>query len=111
MGTGYQGSLPTVANTSCVDAVALQPSDLQLTLPTGLFCLHTAGSILSVLLSGLLRRGGLNQWRIAGTVLRTVTEAQSVGPLCCSTEATPPLPPTSLDRSSSRAPLRHLPSD
>lgn len=58
VGTGYQESLTTVANTSCVDAVALQPSDLQLTLPTGLFCLHTAGSILSVLLSGLLRRGG-----------------------------------------------------
>lgn len=109
MGTGYQKSLPTVADPGCVDAVALQPCDLQLTLPTGLFCLHTAGSILSVLLSGLL--GGLNQWQIAGTVLRTVTGAQSVGPLCCSTEATPPFPPAPLDRSSSRAPLRHLPSD
>lgn len=58
MGTGYQEPLTTVANTIRVDAVALQPSDLQLTLPTGLFCLHTAGSILSVLLSGLLRVGG-----------------------------------------------------
>lgn len=59
MGTGYQKSLSTVADTGCVDAVALQPCDLQLTLPTGLFCLHTAGSILSVLLSGLLGGGGL----------------------------------------------------
>lgn len=32
----------TVANSSAVEAVALQPCDLQLTLPTGLFCLHAA---------------------------------------------------------------------
>lgn len=32
----------TMANGSAVEAVASQPCDLQLTLPTGLFCLHAA---------------------------------------------------------------------
>lgn len=71
----------TVANSSAVEAVALQPCDLQLTLPTGLFCLHAAHGWLHPL--SVIERvvgGGLNQWRIAGTVLRTVTAAQSVGP-------------------------------
>lgn len=57
VGTGHQKSLTAAAEPACVDAAALQPCDLQLTLPTGLFCLHTAGSILSVLLSGLLWGG------------------------------------------------------
>lgn len=43
-GCGHQLSLitNTVANSSTAEAVALQPCDLQLTLPTGLFCLHAA---------------------------------------------------------------------
>lgn len=44
LGWGHRLSLitNTVANGSAVEAVALQPCDLQLTLPTGLFCLHAA---------------------------------------------------------------------
>lgn len=105
LGWGHRLSLitNTMANGSAVEAVASQPCDLQLTLPTGLFCLHAAHGWLHPLsvIERVGWRGGAesmaNRWHCSQDSDRS--------PVCW-----PPLPPfhplspASLNRSSTPQP-------